>query len=188
MNEKTASKTQIIVECALMLALGTVLAQIKLFRMPSGGSITLLSMAPFLLYSFRRGPKWGLLCGACNAALQMVLGGIYTPPAGTFFALFASVLLDYVFSYMVLGLAAPLGKIFCKKEGAGRVLAGTICCCLLRFVFSFLSGFLIWGSLTSGVWSALIYSLGYNASYMVPETILTAAGLLFLYKKAPALF
>ena len=38
---KTYSKTRTLVECALMIALGTVLANIKIFEMPNGGSITL---------------------------------------------------------------------------------------------------------------------------------------------------
>ena len=46
---KTYSKTRILVECALMIAIGTVLSNIKFFTMPNGGSITLLSMLPFVL-------------------------------------------------------------------------------------------------------------------------------------------
>ena len=41
---KTYSKTRILVECALMIAIGTVLSNIKIFTMPNGGSVTLLSM------------------------------------------------------------------------------------------------------------------------------------------------
>ena len=50
---KTYSKTRILVECALMIAIGTVLSNIKIFTMPNGGSVTLLSMLPFVLVSFR---------------------------------------------------------------------------------------------------------------------------------------
>ena len=46
---KTYSKTRILVECALMIAIGTVLSNIKFFTMPNGGSITLLSMLPLSL-------------------------------------------------------------------------------------------------------------------------------------------
>ena len=42
---KTYSKTRILVECALMIAIGTVLSNIKFFTMPNGGSITLLTPA-----------------------------------------------------------------------------------------------------------------------------------------------
>ena len=37
---KTYSKTRILVECALMIAIGTVLSNIKFFTMPNSGSIT----------------------------------------------------------------------------------------------------------------------------------------------------
>ena len=50
---KTYSKTRILVECALMIAIGTVLSNIKFFTPPNGGSVTLLSMPPFVLVSFR---------------------------------------------------------------------------------------------------------------------------------------
>ncbi len=43
---KTYSKTRILVECALMIAIGTVLSNIKFFTLPNGGSVTLLSMLP----------------------------------------------------------------------------------------------------------------------------------------------
>ena len=52
---KSYSKTRVLVECALMVAIGTVLANIKIFTMPNGGSVTLLSMLPFVLVSFRHG-------------------------------------------------------------------------------------------------------------------------------------
>ncbi|MEG0804249.1 MAG: energy-coupled thiamine transporter ThiT, partial [Pygmaiobacter sp.] len=80
------SKTRTLVECALMIAIGTVLAQIKIFEMPNGGSITLLSMLPFVLVSFRHGVKWGIFTGFVNSLLQMLLG-FYAPPAGTLGAL-----------------------------------------------------------------------------------------------------
>ena len=43
---KSYSKTRVLVECALMVAIGTVLANIKIFTMPNGGGVTLLSMRP----------------------------------------------------------------------------------------------------------------------------------------------
>ena len=75
---KTTSKTRILVECALMIALGTVLANIKIFELANGGSITLFSMVPFILVSFRHGAKWGLFTGFVNSLLQMLLG-FYAP-------------------------------------------------------------------------------------------------------------
>ena len=174
------SKTRIMVECALLLALGTILAQVKIYRMPSGGSVTLLSMLPFILISFRHGIKWGLLSGFANSALQMVLGGVYPPPAGTLAALAGTVLLDYVLAYAVLGTACWFAGPF-KNKVLG-VVAGTFSVCLIRFCCAVLSGFIIWGSLADGLWAAFIYSLSYNAAYMVPEVILTILGVFILAK------
>ena len=89
---KTYSKTRILVECALMIAIGTVLSNIKFFTMPNGGSITLLSMLPFVLVSFRHGAKWGLFTGFVNSCLQMIMG-FYPPPASTFLYFLGEVLL-----------------------------------------------------------------------------------------------
>ena len=92
---KTYSKTRILVECALMIAIGTVLSNIKIFTMPNGGSVTLLSMLPFVLVSFRHGVKWGLFTGLVNGCLQMLLG-FWAPPTPTFIYFLGEVLLDYL--------------------------------------------------------------------------------------------
>ena len=153
------------VECALMIALGTILANIKIYELPNGGSITLFSMVPFILVSFRHGVKWGLFTGFVNSLLQM--------------------LLDYVLAFSFLGLACVFAKPF-KNKLVG-VAVGSAAVCVLRFLCSFLSGVLIWGNLSDGL-PAWIYSLTYNGSYMLPEGIMTTIAVVLLYKAAPQLF
>ena len=92
---KTYSKTRILVECALMIAIGTVLSNIKFFTLPNGGSVTLLSMLPFVLVSFRHGVKWGLFTGFVNGCLQMLLG-FWAPPTPTFIYFLGEILLDFL--------------------------------------------------------------------------------------------
>ena len=156
---KTYSKTRILVECALMIAIGTVLSNIKFFTLPNGGSVTLLSMLPFVLVSFRHGVKWGLFTGFVNGCLQMLLG-FWAPPTPTFLYFLGEVLLDYLVAFM----------------------AG-----FLRFMCSFLSGVLVWGNLNEGL-SAWTYSLVYNGSYMLPETLLTMVAAVLLCRVAPQIF
>ena len=122
MATKSYSRTRTLVECALMIAVGTVLAQIKIFEMPFGGSVTLVSMLPFILVSFRHGVKWGLATGFVNSLLQMLLG-FYAPPAGTVAAFVGVVLLDYVLAFTLLGLAGVIAKPF--KNHLLGVAAGT---------------------------------------------------------------
>ena len=114
MATKSYSRTRTLVECALMIAVGTVLAQIKIFEMPFGGSVTLVSMLPFILVSFRHGVKWGLATGFVNSLLQMLLG-FYAPPAGTVAAFVGVVLLDYVLAFTLLGSSPPCVPSFCAK-------------------------------------------------------------------------
>ena len=187
---QTYSKTRILVECALMIAIGTILAQIKLFKMPQGGSVTLLSMLPFILVSFRHGVKWGLLTGFANSLLQMLMD-FWAPPAGTITSLIACILLDYVLAFSLLGIAGAIAKPFSNRFVG--VCVGTASVCVIRFLCSFLSGFLLWGSYQSSydwavgmpVW---LYSLIYNGSYMGVELVFTTLGAAVLYKAAPKLF
>lgn len=183
---KSYSKTRVLVECALMIAVGTVLSNIRIFTMPNGGSITLLSMLPFVMVSFRHGVKWGLFTGFVNSLLQILLGGgLYAPPAPTFLYYAGELLLDYVLAFMALGLAEAFAAPF-KNRTAG-VAVGTAVAGVLRFLCSFLSGVLVWGDLSSGL-AAWTYSLVYNASYMLPETIITVVGAVLLIRVAPQLF
>lgn len=190
MTTKPISRTRALVECALMIAVGTVLAQIKIFEMPYGGSVTLVSMLPFILVSFRHGVKWGLLTGFANSLLQMLLG-FYAPPAGTAAAFAGVVLLDYVLAFTLLGLAGLFAKPF-QNRMAG-VAVGTAAVCVIRFLCSFLSGALLWGSYqeyydwANGM-SVWLYSLIYNGSYMLPELLITTAAAVLLYKAAPRFF
>ena len=187
---KTYSKTRTLVECALMIALGTVLANIKIFEMPNGGSITLLSMLPFILVSYRHGTKWGLFTGFVNSLLQMLLG-FYAPPAGTVAAFVGVVLLDYVLAFTQLGLAGVIAKPF--KNHLLGVAAGTAAVCVIRFLCSFLSGALLWGSYQESYeWargmSVWLYSFIYNGSYMLPELLITTVCAVILCKAAPKFF
>lgn len=184
------TKTRTLVECALMIAVGTVLANIKIFEMPFGGSVTLLSMLPFVMVSFRHGVKWGLATGFVNSLLQMLLG-FYAPPAGTAIAFAGVVLLDYVLAFTLLGTAVWFAHFF-KNKLVG-VAAGTAAVCVIRFLCSFVSGALLWGSYQSyyewanglNVW---LYSFLYNGSYMLPEMILTVIGAVVLCKAMPKFF
>ena len=181
---KTYSKTRILVECSLMIAAGTVLSNIKIYELPNGGAVTFLSMLPFVLVSFRHGVKWGLFTGFVNSLLQMLLG-FYAPPVPSFLYFLGEVLLDYVLAFMALGLAELFARPFHNRMVG--VAFGTFMVGLLRFLCSFLSGVLVWGNLNEGL-SAWTYSLGYNASYMVPETLLTMVAAVLVCKAAPQLF
>ena len=168
---KTYSKTRTLVECALMIALGTVLANIKIYELPNGGSITLFSMLPFIMISFRHGVKWGLFTGFVNSLLQMLLG-FYAPPAPGLLPLVGMILLDYVLAFGVMGIAG-LGRG--KPHGIfwGSVLGGAA-----RFVVHYISGITIYKILApTEIFGTVfdnpaLYSLIYNGSYVGIDLVL----------------
>lgn len=172
------TKTKILVEGAAMVALATVLSYIRVFKLPWGGSITLLSMLPIALFSIRRGLKAGFAVSFAFSLLQFFQGvsdGLFgwglTPGM-----LIACILLDYIGAYTVLGIAG----IFRKKGFLGWI-GGTALAVALRFLFHFASGVIIWhsfGELWSGfsTENTYLYSFLYNGAYMLPELIFTVLG------------
>ena len=156
MNTDTSKKTFLLVEGALMIAMAFVLSYIKLYDMPMGGSIT-LEMIPLVIMGLRHGVKWGTFIGC--------------------------VLLDYLFAFTVLGLAGLFLPLFKNKLIGAAV--GTAICGALRFLCSFLSGWLLWGSYAPKGWSVAYYSLIYNGSYMLPNIIIGVIVILIIGKTAP---
>ena len=163
-------------ECALMLALAVVLSYVKLFTLPFDGSITLFSMLPLCLISIKYGVKWGLGTAFCYSWFQILQGGVFawglTPTM-----LIASLLLDYLLAFSVLGLAGLF-----RKKGYLGMIGGVALVCALRFLVHFIAGVVLWANLAEFVafgqeWvnQPVLYSLCYNGIYMLPETLLTTA-------------
>ena len=167
-----------------MIALATVLSLIQVYKLPWGGSITLLSMLPICLYSIKCGIKQGFAVAFIFSLIQFVQGiadGLFgwglTPVM-----LIACILLDYILAYTAIGIAG----IF-NENGMAGWLGGTVLALFLRFVFHFLSGVIIWhsfGELWNGfsTENTCLYSFLYNGSYMLPEIIFTAIGAFILFK------
>ena len=168
-----------VTEGALSLSLAFVLELLFLWLnaimgisalLPFGGTIT-ISMLPIIYYSYRHGAAWGMGAGFVYSALQMMLG-FYIPPANTWWALALCVLLDYVVAFTVVGAAGLFAKPFGNKRLIGYCF-GAVAVSLIRFLSSFLSGVVLWGSYAPEGMNVWLYSLIYNASYMLPSAILT---------------
>lgn len=191
-------KTKILAECAMMIALGTVLSLIKVYEAPFGGSVTLLSMAPMILLSFRRGVKVGLPAAFVYSILQLVLGlnNVAWVPSADGRVL--CILFDYIFAFTVLGLAGlaaytPGQELSGNNASLNQVVIGTLAVVLLRFLCHLVSGAVIWYALDLDWYAddpshivhrygAWLFSFFYNGGYMLPEAIETVIGVPLLYK------
>ena len=150
----------VVVECGLLLAAALALAQLKLFALPSGGSVS-LGCFPILLLAARRGPWWGAMSGFMMGWLSFAIRP---------FALGAvQLLLDYPLAGACLGLTG-----FIPWCTPARAIGSTVVANVARLGCHVLAGFSFIHASASGQ-SALLASLTYNLMHMVPETVICAA-------------
>jgi len=167
------TKTRKLTEIAVAVAMAVVCSLIKVWEMPQGGSVA-LTMVPILLIAIRSGWVAGCTTGAIYGLLSLLIAGVVYHPM--------SILLDYVLAFGLLGLAGLF-----KKNLTGIVL-GSFVGVAGRFVSSLVSGAVLFAEYAPAGQNPWIYSLGYQATYMVPEFILTVAILVLLFLKARRLF
>lgn len=181
-------KLILIMECALMIALSTALSFVKIAEMPFGGSVTLASMLPIAIISYRRGVLTGLTTGFLSSIIQLFAGLNNLVYAKTPVAAVAIVLFDYILAFTVIGLAGMFRSL--SKDINNRVgsiitfVSGTTVSIILRFICHLVSGAVVWYELTKewypndpehivnifGPWG---YSFIYNILYMAPELLIT---------------
>ncbi len=177
---KTKFDTKKLTISAIMIALATVLSLVKVWEMPLGGSITLLSMLPICLLSIIYGIKWGFACsfiyslGQLGLSIASVVSWGLTPAS-----LVGTIFLDYIIPFTLIALSG----LFSQKGIIGNICAIVIAL-FVRFVCHFVSGIIIFDIWCE--WSSVpLYSFCYNGTFMLPELILTVIGAFLLLKATP---
>ena len=174
------TNTRKLTETAIMLALGTVLSMIKI-DMPMGGGMTICSMLPLVVISYRYGWKWGGFSAFVYSVIQMLLGLDNVRYASSAVMAAGIILFDYIVAYTVIGFASLFGGK--PTNSLKAVVIGITVSFFLRFVCHFITGMWIWDALWPnelGMTSA-VYSAAYNGWYMAGELVLTIAVTLGLY-------
>ena len=205
-----SNKTKRLTESAMLLAVAIVLelvSKMLIPELPFGGQLTLASMLPVVLISYRHGVKWGFGAAFAYALLEMAIGtktvaAAFQPGYFGDGVLVANALvmclLDYVVAFTALGLGGVFrGRI--KRPGTA-LMTGALVAMVVRYVAHVASGYILfsgyaeWFFTQDGfpAWGAalvdslnpqmlgLVYSLVYNAMYMIPEMIITALAALLV--------
>lgn len=176
-NLTKKQKNRRLAESALMLALSTILSELAVFSLPFGGSVTLFSQVPIILISYRYGVKWGLTTGLAMSIIQLIFGIQNFSYVSGMVAFLILAFCDYLIAFSALGLGGMFkGKI---KNDILAISLGGVVVSVIRFICHFISGATIWKEYAEGA-PVLEYSLTYNASYMLPELIITVVGLVIL--------
>ena len=141
------------------IALAMVTSYIKVWEMPMGGSVTLLSMLFICLIGYWFGPRYGLITGIAYGILQFVVD--------PYMVSLPQVLFDYPLAFGALGLS---GFFSDKKYG---LQTGYVAGVLGRFVFSTLSGVIFFASYAPEGMNPWVYSSLYQGTYLGAEGIVT---------------
>lgn len=149
---------------AVAMTLTFVTSIYTLVELPFGGSITLFRMFFICLIGYLYGPKVGVLTGVAYGFLDLLLKPYVVHPVQLF--------LDYPIAFGCLGLSGIFSK---SKYG---ILKGYILGVFGRYVCHVITG-VIFFYMYAGTQNPLVYSLGYNATYIVPEAVATVV-LLFI--------
>ncbi|ATP41882.1 energy-coupled thiamine transporter ThiT [Solibacillus sp. R5-41] len=177
-------KLLMMVEIAIFAAIGLVLDQYSFKLWAQGGSISFV-MLPIVLMAIRWGLVAGLATGLIIGVLQMVFGA--------FIVHWVQALLDYGIAFTAVGVAAVVRKPLLeatqalnKAKMTTYIVIGIFIGGFLRFGAHLLAGVVFFKEYAGdeNVWK---YSILYNASYMLPATILTAVIAVLLFTSAPRL-
>lgn len=173
---------RILAECAIMVALASVLSLIKIppILFPNfGGSITLFSMLPICVIAVKYGAGWGFGTAFLYSVMQLIFGITLDGVLGwglTPAFLVGTIFFDYFIPFTALGLAGTF-----RKKGIGGIISGITVALLIRWVSHIVSGTIFFASWSPWT-NPFIYSIAYNSTYMLPELILTVVGAVLLYR------
>lgn len=164
-KEKTTStaQTKKLVYGGICISISFVLSYIRIFHLPQGGSITLASMFPLVLYSMIFGPVAGIAAGIAYGFLQLI--------QDMFVVNIAQFLLDYPLAFGCLGLAGITPK-FIKNLHIRTALSITLAL-IGRGMMHVISGTLFFSEYAPEGMNPFIYSLGYNGTIILSELVIT---------------
>jgi len=172
-EKPTTSRTKLLAEMVVAIALSTALSFIKFSIWAQGGSVTAGSMIPLFWFSLRRGAKLGITGGIVYGMVQFFVEPYFFHPA--------QVLLDYPIAFGALGLAG----LFRTHELSGVAvgIGG-------RFLAHFVSGVIFFAMYAPQIYlglnigaNAYAYSGLYNGTYLVPELVISLVLMVVLRKR-----
>lgn len=157
---------------AVCIAMSFALSYLRIVKMPQGGSITIASLLPLMIYSYMFGTKKGVFAGMIYGIMQALQDNYILHPA--------QFLLDYPVAFACIGLAGAFARVKrLEKLPQAQFAIGGVIAGLARFVAHFLSGIFAFGAFAPADTPVWLYSLGYQAGYVLPDiAIAIAVGIL----------
>lgn len=162
--------TKCLTMAGVFIALSFVLSFIKIIDPPTGGSVTLASLFPVMLFAYIYGMKKGLLIGFIYGILQAVQEPWIVHPA--------QFLLDYPIAFSMVGLCGALNNFKALNNLPQIKFAiGAIIAVVFRFVSSVIAGIFAWEA-------NLIASLSINSVILLDVILVIVVGIILFSSKS----
>ncbi len=182
-KKNKTDNTKSLTYAGICIAVAYGLSYIKFIDLPAGGSITLVSMLPIMLYSYMFGTRKGVITGLVYGVLQLMQDPqIYEP---------LQVLLDYPIAFASLGVAGIFkDRKFLKSNKILEFVLGIILAGLMRYTAHVLSGYFVfyswaeWSEFEALQNSPILYSIAYNTAIFIDAVIDAIVGALLFSSKS----
>lgn len=174
-SPKTNS-TKSLAYAGVCIALSFALSYVKLFSLPQGGSVTLASALPLIIYAYVFGVRKGLLACVVYGLLQFIQSpSIYQP---------MQVLIDYPIAFGMIGLAGISANIKFTENSVVKFIIGASIGLVGRYFAHIISGYYVFSSWKMDGYSALGWSFAYNLYVIADLAIVLIVGCILFSSKA----
>lgn len=183
------NKTRMLTEAGICIAMAIALS---FFKIPIGlsfggfgGSIDLV-MIPLVFFALKWGAGWGVLAGLVFGTIKYFLGS-------GFVISWVSIIFDYSVAYAAVGLAGLVG-LFMDSSTPKAFGIGALIGCIARFIVHYISGVTVYAEwmpeefMNRTMTSPAVYSLLYNGTYMLPNTIICVVILVLICRPLKKVF
>jgi thiamine transporter len=180
---KTRSSAKEVAFAGICVAMSFTLAVLKApIFVQTGGSVTLASFVPIMIYAYAFGPTKGFVVGLIHGLLNFIEDPYILSPATFVF--------DYLLAFMSVGVMGFFGKMPRKEREVLPIVLGAVCVFSIRFISHLLSGMIFFDAFgaSSGfpAWAStnsFVYSLIYQCTYIPADALIATMVLVFLTKK-----
>lgn len=173
-KSKLAFDSRSLAYAGVCVAMSFALSYIKLWDMPNGGSVTLVSLLPVMIYAFAFGAKKGVFVGFAYGVLQATQDPWIIHPA--------QFLLDYPVAFSAVGLAGLFNGNTENKPWL-KFLFGGLVAGAFRYLCHLLSGVFAFEAYAEGA-NPWVYSLIYNTYVFVDLAFVLIVGAFVFSSKA----
>ena len=174
-KDKKGFDSRAIAFASVCIAMSFSLSYLRIVKLPQGGSITVASLLPLMLYSYMFGTKKGVFAGLIYGILQAFQDTYILHPA--------QFLLDYPLAFAAIGLAGMFAKTDALHYPQIKFALGAAIAGLGRFAIHFISGIFAFGAFAEDQ-PVVLYSFLYQLGYVLPDiAIVIAVGVLLFSSK-----